>query len=187
MINSSEYFEKYISHKDIKLYFDNNKDKTQMKLFTSYYGNITVNGRKTSHQEDYEIEPVEIILIKKKQLIDDPFGNMNKLMEGLNEKYDVGLSLGKFKKPKPIGWQPLPENTITHFDWQVELKIIDSKIKIDNRVIERLKFFPTMDQAKMNYIKMMEFKFKKLGIFEAFDKFNKLCNTLGKKYPEEFI
>jgi len=193
MINSSEHFEKYISHKDIMIYFRNNPDKKEMQLFTSYYGTMTVNGRKTSHQEDSNIEPVKISIKKKKQLIEDPFGEMDKLLREIDTEKEmkalvgVGIKLSNFKKPDITGWQPLPLDTITHFDWQVEIDTIDSDIEIDKRVIERLKFFGTMEQAEMNYIKMMEYKFKKLGIFEALNKFNELSSKLGKKYPEEFI
>jgi len=187
MINSGEHFENYISHKDIKIYFDNNKDKTQMKLFTSYYGYITVNGRKTSLQEDYKVEPVEIVLSVENKELCDPFRNMDNLMNGLDEKHNTGLSSDSFKNPELTEWQPLPKDTLTYFDWHVTLTTQNSDIEIDKGIIERLKFFHTMEQAEMNYIKMMEYKFKELGIFEAFDKYNELYNSLSNKYPEEFI
>ena len=192
MINSSEYFEKYISHKNIMIYFRDNPDKKEMRLFTSYYGTMTVNGRKSSHQEECNIEPVRIIIKKKKKLIEDPFGEMDKLFKEIDEE-KIGKSVGlvtrlsKSNDNDITGWQPLPLDTIIHFDWQVDISTIDSDIEIDKRVIERLKFFGSMEQAEMNYIKMVEFRFKKLGIFNVLNKFNELSNKLSKRFPEEFI
>jgi hypothetical protein len=185
MINSSEYFEKYISHQDIKTYFENNSYKTEMNLFTSYYGNITVNGRKSSHQEDYNFEPVNVLVQKRNEKIEDPFGNIDNILETI-ENDDTNFPK---RTPQIVvdKWQPYPKDTITHFDWQVVLVVKDSDIEINKHIIERLKFFPTMEQAEMNYVKMIEYKFKSLGIFDAFDKFNNLCKTLGDRFPEEFI
>ena len=46
-----EYFNKYISHHNIKDYFNNNKDRKTMKLWTSFVGHVTRSGRRHQWKE----------------------------------------------------------------------------------------------------------------------------------------
>lgn len=177
------YFEKYITHKDIKNYFNNNPDKTEMKLWVSFLGNVTISGRNSQYIEQ-RIRTSQEVIIKKKSLLIDSFGDMGDLFDELDK--DSSLFGGRHKKKKTEGWTLYPQDTITHFDWIVEVKVFDGSELVGD-ILENIKFFPDKDRADMNFLKMMDHYLIQTGLLEALAAYKVIDKRLGEIYPEEFI
>lgn len=181
---NAEDLEKYITHKNIFEYFNKNANKNEMILYTSLVGNITVNGYKSSSQSFTLLKPCEVILRRKKNILTDTYGKMDDLFEELSGKHSI-FSRNRQNKKGSDEWTLYPNDTITHFEYSVE--VIKDSDEIPNNYLERLKFFPNMEMAEVNFIKMMEYHLDKSGLTEALETYKILDKKLGDKYPDYFL
>jgi len=168
--------QKYISQKDIGIYFKNNPYKTTMDLYISFVGNYSVMGRKHSHSEFKCIEPVKIQIEKLHTSVDliDPFEKENKMFSNL-----------KLVNENPL--YPSKNDQLRFFTMSFKVIINGEEIHRNDDIVDRLKFFPTMKMAELNFISMLKGYLSDNNLLQALSTYDRLLDKFSDMDPAELM
>jgi len=176
--------EKYITHKNIFDYLNDNKEIKTMKLYTSFAGNIIVRGSNKRNSQSFALlEPCEVLLERKGEgILIDNFGDIGNLFAELNYGH---FNSKQRKEETDDKWSLYPKDTIT--DFERSIKVTKDNKELPSNYLEKLKFFPRMDMAEVNFIKMVDYYLDKSGLNNALETYKILNDKLGEEYPEYFF
>lgn len=180
---------KYLSQKDILRHFRDNVDATELKVYYSFVGHYTINGRKSISTGFEVIEPTYMTFKYERD------GLMSFGFKDLDEKEEEDenslfassrrlFSANRTSDPK----FPLNKGIVSHFDHSIDMfDTNNKKIDWDGSLIDRIKFFETKDDAEINFVILLRDYLERNNLIQALSTYDRILDKHTITNPADLL
>ncbi len=186
--------DKFITQNNIVEWFNDDKSRNTMKLYTSYVGNIKTQGYKSIGSRFSVLEPAEITFKKRDLFKDEETGEELEIIDHMKSIdtliTQVSGNTGYYPSTPPSSSKnkmiPDHNDNFGQFGYHFNIEI-DGEETRDSYLIDTLKYFPTIELAELNFIRMLTVYVEKVGLRKSLKTYDKLIEKHEELSPNELL